>query len=559
MPNIKMPDGKVVSFPDSMPKEEIRSLISKKFPNEAARLKGKSQTGSFDTAITQGFQGIPFIGTFSDEAGDAINARARSLLSDRTYDDIYKENRVFSQAKINQQQDDRPILSFGSQMAGGLGPLGVISKVGKVAGLANKLRNTSALGKIGTGLGLGATSGFAYGTGAAEGDLSERAKEGVAPALFGGALGGAIPASALAAGKIKNAVTPTIDQAKKPIVELSEKYNVPLGIDDLSDSKFYKTVISEGENIPMSGAGKFKDQQAKAFNRALVRTIGEDGEAFTPALVEDAYKNIGKQFDDALAGRKIELNDRFRSEIDNILLDAEDNIAQDYFRVVKRNVDKVLSDTGLNQVSGEKLASVRSSLTKSLRKNRNEATPYLSEILETIDEQLLINMSGKASSKLRDARLKYKNLKTLEPLIAKAVSEGGEIRPALLKNRVIKNFGAKNVATGKAGELGDLVQIADNIKDTVPNSGTSQRTLARNVLTGNIGTAPFFSMVNPAIGGLQIGASGTGLLANRALQKGNYNQAYLKSILEANKLLPPSKANITPTLLGGQTSGYINQ
>lgn len=33
---VKMPDGKKVSFPDDMPKEEIRALIEEKFPNEVA-------------------------------------------------------------------------------------------------------------------------------------------------------------------------------------------------------------------------------------------------------------------------------------------------------------------------------------------------------------------------------------------------------------------------------------------------------------------------------------------------------------------------------------------
>ena len=32
MPNIEMPDGVVVAFPDTMPKEQIRSLVASKFP-----------------------------------------------------------------------------------------------------------------------------------------------------------------------------------------------------------------------------------------------------------------------------------------------------------------------------------------------------------------------------------------------------------------------------------------------------------------------------------------------------------------------------------------------
>ena len=32
MPNVQMPDGVIVAFPDDMPDTEIRDLISSKFP-----------------------------------------------------------------------------------------------------------------------------------------------------------------------------------------------------------------------------------------------------------------------------------------------------------------------------------------------------------------------------------------------------------------------------------------------------------------------------------------------------------------------------------------------
>jgi hypothetical protein len=54
---VKMPDGVTVSFPDGMPKEEIGSLIEKKFPKEVAAKKGGIGNEIADYA-TQGLSGF---------------------------------------------------------------------------------------------------------------------------------------------------------------------------------------------------------------------------------------------------------------------------------------------------------------------------------------------------------------------------------------------------------------------------------------------------------------------------------------------------------------------
>lgn len=46
MPVVKMPDGQKVSFPDEMPREQIRSLISSKFPNEIAEMQRQQKIDS---------------------------------------------------------------------------------------------------------------------------------------------------------------------------------------------------------------------------------------------------------------------------------------------------------------------------------------------------------------------------------------------------------------------------------------------------------------------------------------------------------------------------------
>lgn len=51
MPNVTMPNGDVVAFPDSMPKAEIRSLIEKKFPNAPRQAKADTGVDPYDNPL----------------------------------------------------------------------------------------------------------------------------------------------------------------------------------------------------------------------------------------------------------------------------------------------------------------------------------------------------------------------------------------------------------------------------------------------------------------------------------------------------------------------------
>ena len=61
MPTLKMPDGRKVNFPDDMPREQIRSMILKKYPNAPEH---QNELGQFVRGMGQGG-----IGAITDVAG----------------------------------------------------------------------------------------------------------------------------------------------------------------------------------------------------------------------------------------------------------------------------------------------------------------------------------------------------------------------------------------------------------------------------------------------------------------------------------------------------------
>lgn len=78
MPNVQMPNGDVVAFPDDMPSEQIKGLIASKFPNEVAPTTPATQpaqTSQFDERAAQ-LQKV-----VADNASGAINPASAALQS----------------------------------------------------------------------------------------------------------------------------------------------------------------------------------------------------------------------------------------------------------------------------------------------------------------------------------------------------------------------------------------------------------------------------------------------------------------------------------------------
>ena len=90
---VKMPDGAQVSFPDDMPKEEIRALIEEKFPDAAkSRVKAPAEAPKpgdpkMPAELRQQIDAInaktrePFRDSFSSEALSGINEGIGNALS----------------------------------------------------------------------------------------------------------------------------------------------------------------------------------------------------------------------------------------------------------------------------------------------------------------------------------------------------------------------------------------------------------------------------------------------------------------------------------------------
>ena len=506
----------------------------------------------FNTAVPFGGKIASGVGALGAKAYDVLSGNGD--LSGQSVGDLYDQ----AQADVEETKSKNPIAAllgtgagivstlpllsskvlFGSVPTQGIrGSVNAIPKIaselGSFAG-GSEIAGSGAVPAIGNTIlrgaknaALAAPAGALYGAGeSAPGEALQGAAEG---ANMAATVGGAIPVAGAALGSLLSPLTPKIEQGALKIASLAMKYNIPLGIDDLTNSRFYKGLISEGESVPFSGSAAKKEAQQNAFTSAVGKSIGvTNGKPLTPEVMSAAYDNISKQFDNLTKGKTFKMNESVSDSIAEITEVAESG---GYGADGAKHLENYLKDLGANigkdgVVNGETLAKLRGKLNRIGRNASDQNAKTLANDLENTISNFITDDAPEA---LRKAKYQYKNFLAIEPLAQKS-QVTGHISPSLLTGRV-QNIYGRQFTKGKAGELGDIARIGQLIKEQVPNSGTAQRTSARNILNGNLGVSPFLYAANPVAGALQAGSSIAGMVGNRLLQSRNYNPALVAKYL----------------------------
>lgn len=324
-------------------------------------------------------------------------------------------------------------------------------------------------------------------------------------------------------------ILPEVTKNAGEYLALAKKYDVPLALDDLTDSSFYKTLVSEGQNLPFSGSANRVGNQVEKINDGIAKSIGlEVGERFTPENMDKAFTKAGENFNKLTEGKEFPINPdalQSLSEIEDVV--DKGGYGSQGRELFDKYKNDIIDSSSNGTLSGDRLSKLRAQYNGISRKSSNVDAKALSKDFENF----LIDMIGEdAPDELRKAKYTYKNLIAIEPLAQKAQKDG-LISPALLQNRVSKVYG-RDFTRGRAGELGDLAKLGQIVKETVPNSGTSQRQLAKNILTGNaIASIPSFAVAGP-IGVLgQAALTGAGIVANRAIQNKNFDQKLIENLV----------------------------
>lgn len=351
--------------------------------------------------------------------------------------------------------------------------------VGVLANLGSKVATNAARGVAATAPNVGANAapvGEQLATGAAAGVL--------APA----ALGAAGKAGAAMAGRGHEATPEVANLAKTAM----DKYGIPLRAGQIAGVGDRSAAFHDSNLLAAPGAGTAANNaiQLKALTKAAAKTIGVDSDKLTPEVADQARRQIGSVFEEAAKKTGIRADDQLTTELAQVGSQARElGLDQSQINALDLQIQKITDlasrHGGTGVIPGDVYQSLTesgSSLSRIMKNDHGSFADLASDIRGALDGAVSRASAPEDQAALTNARFQWKNLKTLQPLIAKAGPDGA-ISPVLLRSRVMAQF--PNYAFGDGGDLGELARIGQTFMKEPPNSGTAHR--LRDMMLGGAG------------------------------------------------------------------------
>lgn len=438
------------------------------------------------TSLASGYiEGIPVVGPYIKSAVEKGAAKARSMRDGTKYEDELD----FVRGVNTQNAADNPLMNATGQVTG---------SVAGMIPLASTTLGAKALGMTGS-LGQRVVAGGVSGAGLNALDTAVRTDGDPSKTLQGGEIGGAIGAVTPLAGKVIGAgvnklMSPAVDATTDYLMKKAAQFGIPIRPAQTSTSPFINKLDQMVPKIPGSGMGKVVDEQQGSFNRAVAKTFGEDADAITTDVMARAKKRIGSEFDHVAQNTAIRFDNVLGNDLGKVVQEAGTVLEKAQVEPLANRVAEIAKMAKTGIIDGE---AYQNMMKKGAPLNRlmNDADPnkryYAGQIKEALDDALQRSATPEMAQRLQQARLQYKNMKTVEDLAEKAPT--GNVSPLLLMGQVRKSF--PNMAYGGGGDLADLARIGQRFMKQPPDSGTP---LGNKVLD-------VFTHAAPALAGAALG------------------------------------------------------
>lgn len=307
--------------------------------------------------------------------------------------------------------------------------------------------------------------------------------------LMGAAGGAAGQGIANAIGRVVRPVrAPDVGDEMKRIIDVAKSNNIPLTAGQITQSRPLQALESTMSTMPFT-AGRAEAQrqaQQSAFNRALLGTMGQNGDALTPDVLNAARQRIGGEFSRLSSQNELKATLPFLQRVSSVAADAQAKGTQDVAKIVGSYVDDLTNHISQNgTISGEFYRQIDSKLGRQIRGTTNgDLATALRDLQSVVRQGMDDSISAADQGAWRAARGQYKALKTVGAAVKNDAS--GEAFPGRLAQSVRRsNENAMLYGTGNT-ELADLAKVGQLLKDSVPNSGTAERQFWRDFMNGSI-------------------------------------------------------------------------
>lgn len=323
---------------------------------------------------------------------------------------------------------------------------------------------------------------------AATGALSEGVSDATGDPLLGMAATAAIPTAVRLGGAGANRLIGTIDPHTAALADTARNhFGIPVGAGEVSSNPTIRFLNSVVNKLPGSGGGAHREEMQTNFNRSVANTFGEDAERITPQVMARARDRIGNVFE-SVAQRTpvIHADPQLATELRQTIHDAQSTMTAGEVEPLIRQVQNIASmvDPHTHTITGEiyqNLTRRGTPLDHAMQSPNPNIRNAARDIRESLDGAMERSAHPDVVADLREARGQWRNLRTVEPLVAKAPT--GDISPALLQGRVNTSFtGTHGAAYGGGGDLKTLSDIGQRFLKEPPSSGTAERGMMMHIL-----------------------------------------------------------------------------
>ncbi len=235
----------------------------------------------------------------------------------------------------------------------------------------------------------------------------------------------------------------------------------PAPVADLADTAINKF------GIKLKAAPSQNVEQQSQWVKSIGNEFGvpsEDVEhGISPEVMSAAKDRIGKQMNDIKARNSIGDVDSLRTNMGNVINDANLNLAPEQVAPLLKHVENISSKINDGVIPGtafHALTAENSPLTKLGNDFTNPASFYARELKAKLNSAFDNSVNPEDKTAWAAAKTKYKNMMT----VADAIGPNGAITPDALYKAVEKNFSGSAFGSGNLGKLADIGQIFMNSK-----------------------------------------------------------------------------------------------
>ncbi|MFU2050972.1 lytic transglycosylase domain-containing protein [Bordetella hinzii] len=268
------------------------------------------------------------------------------------------------------------------------------------------------------------------------------------------------------------------------LAQKAQAQGINIRPDQLVNSKPTNVLSAALDYLPFSGKGASLASQQKQFNQAVARTVGESTDNVSKALSQ-AETRLGAEFDRVLKNTAVKADDQFQADLGRILGDARNELTDQQFGVVSRQVENILGKVKPGDlIDADAAYNIKKGLDRISKGQDSSLAYYGREIRDSLMEALNRSLPDGGKS-FATTRKQWANLSELGKILPRGAE--GDVSPARLAN-------ARGIRSNDLGELGDIA--AQFLKGRVGDSGTAQRAGVYSLL----GTGAYIDPTSAAVG-----------------------------------------------------------